>query len=348
MKTDSNSIDSTYTILDFPSPIAAGAEMSIEEFLNIETFPLNRDVINRARSTVLLLEKPIPLHNEVSIMKYSGESCTYPAKFVKDQFYVLNGNTRQYIWNTYLNGGCINNKVKSLPIPSKIIYNLYEINNAEDAYIVYDSIDSDEAVEKTPDKISGVFRALNILDSLENSKIRKGNISTALDIACPFSAAKKGYRVPNVANLVDQVSVLIDVITVFDKTPAVGKGSLELQHSMGVALLAGKVMGVNSRWEDAIIRLGENTEDEHTKIEITDFTDPIDWLNYGAHSNPFKKPFKKGPLDEILPYKLARAHAIDYLAFCWLKYIANEEILHLPTEKELNNSHIKLLQLTWD
>ena len=341
---------STYTLVDFPTP-SASDKMPIQDFLKIATFPANRDVTQRSKKTVVLLTKPMYKHNEVDIMLYTGETCFEPAHFVKGQYYVLNGNTRQHIWSTHYNGELINNKLTSISIPKEVIFNLYEFSDPYDAINTYYTIDSDDAVEKQPEKITGVFRALNLLNRLESKKIKSGGISTALNFACPYNGSGITYRVSKVTDLLEQVKELEHEIVGFDKLQCIGKGSLKMQTCVGIALLSGKAMELDNRWIKAITVLGSNDDTEYSDIDILSTDDPLDWINYGNHSNPFKSNIKNS-MDSALPYKLGqvndRQRSLDYLSFCWLKYINKEKINHLPSEKEISNSYMKLLQLVWE
>lgn len=346
-----NNTTSTFTLVDFPKPASSGI-MPIEDFLNIATFPANRDVVERSKKTVTLLTTPMYKHSEIDLMFYTGETCFQPAHFVKNQYYVLNGNTRQHIWNTHFKGELINNKLPSISIPKEIIFNLYEFNDPFEALATYYTIDSDDSVEKKPEKITGAFRALNILNRLVCKKFKTGSVATALHIACPFGNSKITYRVPGVNDLLEQVKNLENEIVEFDKEQVINKGSLKMQTVIGVALLAGKAMDTDKRWIDAIRELGMYDETEYTNtINIFNTFNPVDWLNFGNHSNPFKST-SKGFMDVALPYSLGqvndRQRSLDYLAFCWLKYINKQPMTELPTEKEIANSYMKLLQLTWE
>lgn len=337
----------TYVLKDFPSP-QKREEMEITEFLKLPNFPLNREVEKRALTTTMLLTDPYYKHNEVDVCIYKGDTTQKPAFFKKDQKYLLNGNTRQYIWQKYMNGNLVNKHITSIPIPSKVIVNYYEFDDAYHAYRVYNSIDSSDSVETTPQKLTGAFRAINILSTLKNKKFKTGGVKSALSYACPYGKNLQ-IRVAGISDLIDQTSAMKDVIVAMDKLDLPGHGAFKYQLMTGIAMLAGKRMGVdNQKWISIVEKLGDQTEDSLWELSTDpDVKDPIYYLLKAKDENPLGEDFK-----DALPYKTGayydRNLCLDFMSYCWRKIVDGEDIKTPPTKAQVVNSYARFIQDTWE
>ncbi len=314
--------------------------MDIETFIKINTFPTNRDVVSRAKKAVLRLTTPMYKHNEVDILHYTGPTITEPAFFKHNEYYVLDGNTRQYIWINYLTGNLVHNKVTKLKIPTKVVYNFYRIDNARDAIDLYYTIDSAEAYEKKPEKVTGAFRAQNLLSNFQNKKMKNGQIATAMNTACPIVAPKVGFAVAE--DLLDQTAMLKDVLINIDKLDAPGKGILSTQLSLGIAMLAGVILDTDSKWATAVERL---VNPELAKDILID-DDGIYWVARGNDENVLE-----GQIANALPYNTGlfnnRKACLDYIAYCWLQYIDNVPMEEAPTAGQISNAYMTMLMRAW-
>jgi hypothetical protein len=338
--------DPIFTLVDFPSRKQADT-LPIKDFLQIKTFPLNRDVEKRASKTTVNLTTPMHKQNEIDIAIYTGSTVTEPAYFQKGEMYVLDGNTRQYIWKNRMNGNMVNTKVKSIPIPKNVVVNYYEFDDANEAYSVYKIIDSADAVETKPDLITGAFRAKNLLGNFKNKKMQRGSIGTALNTACPYGprAIYEVIQPIEVTNLNEQVTVLQDVLVAIDKLDAPGKGVLSTQLSLGIAMLAGVAMGANNtQWLEAVETLRDyNSKNQQDVIASND---GIYYLIKGQEENICGKEFKNA-----LPYNTGlfndRKTSLDYIAYCWTKII-NDEEMAVPSKIDVKNAYVNLLRQAWD
>lgn len=335
--------DPIYTLEDFPKRNKAET-LPIKDFLKIKTFPLNRDVEKRAKKTAELLTTPMHKQNEVDVAIYTGPTVTEPAYFKKGEKYVLDGNTRQYIWSKYMDGFLVNTKVTHMPIPKDVVVNYYEFSDAKDAVGTYYIIDSADAVETKADKVTGAFRAENLLANFKNKKMQKGSIGTALNTACPYGP-KQPYEAPGVEDLITQVSALKDVLIAIDKLDAPGKGVLSTQLSLGIAMLAGQAMGANNTsWLEAVETLASyNSKDQKDPIESED---GIYYLIKGQEENICGPDFKNA-----LPFNTGlfndRKTSLDYIAYCWNKII-NDEEMSIPTKEDVKNAYGDLLRRAWE
>jgi hypothetical protein len=323
--------------VDFPSPANHQHKMKLEEFLDLPPFPCQRNHETRVRKLERFLTVPIYGHNEVDVMIYKGKTTYDPAYFKEDETYVINGHTRQHSWKSRLSGQQLSS-VRTLPVPTEVVVNTYEFTSAIDAINFYYSRDSLVAVEKKPDMVTGALRANNILANLQTPRIRKGAISTALDVACPYKP-KSQFRVDNIETLIDQVGAMKETIVEMDKLSAPGQGALSTQYALGVAMLAGIQMEHDSRWVSAINRLIEN--------EPSSINDGIDWLIKASASNPTGD----ATLDNALPYNTGlyndRTGLLDYVSFCWQSYINGEKLTQAPVKKTILNSYSKMLHFVY-
>lgn len=332
-----------YEMCPFPSP-ETGDRLSIEEFLKIPPIPVNRDEVARARKVTALLTTPMYKHNEVDLMTYTGPTVNKPAFFQHGRTYVMDGNTRKYIWSKYMDGQLANNKISFLKIPEEVIVNRYEFDDAFTAIATYYTIDSVESYEKAPEKVTGVFRALN-MSQLENKKIKSGTVSVALNTSCPYGKGNI-YQVPIVDDLFTQVAVMKEVITALDKLDAAGKGVLSHQVSLGVAMLAGKIMGPDDPdWISAIELLVSEDSYKQRAVDLED--DGIDYLWLGRKTNPIGVD-----MENALPYKMGQSNdrtgVLNYLAYCWSQLIDGNNIPTCFAKKDITNSYSKLLQRCWE
>jgi len=335
-------------LVDFPSVKLLDDEgnpmvrtMDIAAFVAMAPFPANRDVESRAKKAVLRLTTPMHKHNEVDVLYYTGPTVTEPAFFKHNTYYVLDGNTRKYIWESYLTGHCVHPKVTKIKIPNTLVYNRYDVNDAYEAIGLYYTIDSAEAYEKKPEKVTGAFRAQNLLGNFTNKKMKSGAIATAMNSACPLLSSKGQFTVAE--DIFEQTTMLRDVLINIDKLDAPGKGVLSTQLSLGIAMLAGVVMDTNNRWANAIERL---INPEIAKDILID-DDGIFWVTEGNERNVLE-----GEVENALPYNTGlfnnRKACLDYIAYCWTQYIDNIPMYDSPTAKQISNAYDKLLHKAWD
>ena len=326
-----------YEKLEFPSPANHQHKMALEDFLMLPPFPAQRNHELRAKKLEKFLTKPMFGHNEVDVMVYTGQTTHDPAYFKQHTTYVVNGHTRQHVWKSRLAGQQLSS-VATLPVPTQVVVNTYEFADPQAAIDFYYSRDSLIAVEKKPDMVTGALRANNILANLQTPRIKKGLISTALDVACPFKP-KSQFKVEDVETLIEQVAEMKESIVEMDKLSAPGQGSLSTQYALGVAMLAGIQMDHDSKWTTAINRLIVN--------ETDGINDGIDWLIKASVSNPTGD----ASLDNALPYNTGlfndRAGLLDYVAYCWQAYFAGRKLTQAPNKRDILNAYSKMLHLVW-
>jgi len=331
--------ETTATLTDFPMP--SGTEpMAVEDFLKLPTFPLNRAVEDRARKIAPLLTKPMPTHVCVKAIRYTGPTVKEPGLFKNNQLYMLDGHTRSYLWATHLRGNVVSRNTTWIPVPKFVQCTIYETNDPWEALALYNTIDSPDSVETSANKITGVLRAVNMLDKVKNLKIKKGQITGLLKYGAPFGS-KNIYQIPGVQNAIDQMNLIKEPLTYMDKLDVCGKGHFHVQVTMGIAVAAGIAMDCDSKWIDAVHQLAS-----------------VDIKKYDGHlSDPILNALVLGNCTNVLgihnamPYDIGigqNPHIVtNYLSYLWLRLIEDDydddfDVYSL-TELDINNSYLKLL-----
>ena len=148
-------------------------DIPINEFTVMDAIHCQRAIEPRLkRCKKNLLENPQPTQHQVDIFRYpSGEQV------------VANGNTRSWVWKELLEGEMEHQ------VPDKVFATIYDVKNKKEAEDLYYTMDSLSSVEKTNDIITGIYRKLGFLNTLVNSKIKRGHIIKSLE----FAAKNKPY-----------------------------------------------------------------------------------------------------------------------------------------------------------
>ena len=183
--------------------------LPIDDYLSIESVPFQRDTETRAKKAKVKesLSKLIPEHLDVQLVRLT-QDCVYADKdYYANTLYIVNGNTRKYYW---MNG-------LSDYIPEEVFATVYEVDTLERMQISYNTFDSANAVERNQEKIFGIICNVHGFNPT-SSKIQKGEIISALNLAC-FYRDRKSYNQPNVDadKLVGQTALYLEEIKAFDK-----------------------------------------------------------------------------------------------------------------------------------
>lgn len=338
--------------------------MTLNEFLEIPPIPINRDTYQRRKSVVRNLQQPLPKHNEVDIIHYRGDTVFKPAHYQKDNYYVVDGNTRQDIWRqTVQFGRVIDPNIPQLRVPTHITANIYDICDPTEAEEFYYSIDSVEAVETKGHKITGGFRANDLLNRLTNNKMKKGNIGVALNLACPTVNQRGGndLGIPGVEDVLDQVRILKDVIIALDKANAPGRGHYHVNPTLGITMMAGKAMETSSEWESLMSFLanGEDNLDwkKNANMDVDDFVklaknnfandsvarSAVIALLVGNLHNNLSTKNRANPL----PYKDGFTNyptlVKNYLSYVWLEFMDGNDFDPINiTETKIHGKYLEL------
>ena len=335
--------ESTFELQDFPMPIEGTNSMEVDKFLKYPNFPIQREYVNRAKKAVVRLSKPMHKHAEVDLLKYTGPTTSKPAFFQNGATYVLDGNTRQYCWKTHkTDRQRVNSNVASIPVPKNVAVRVYELDDAYEACKLYYIIDSVDAVETKADKVTGAFRASNLLDRFKNKKLKRGQIGGALTVACPYGG-KSAIQVAGVKDLMDQVRILQEPLIQMDKLNAPGEGHFHVLPATGVAILAGLEMDCSNEWFKIVDELSNVPI---TKIKVTGIEDY-------SFSSKNVEALVRGNIENVLgkhnalPYDIGYGQypfmVLNYLAYCWTCIIKGIEVAEDINLTTIGNSYIDLV-----
>ena len=141
--------------------------MPIEDFLDLKPVFCQRQTEYRmSKIKKLLKARFFQSHLDVAVFKYP---C---GKMVRG-----NGNTRAECWKAFIDEDELG------LVPENVNAVIYNVEDDEEAKKLYYTFDSDDSVEKNPDKITGVYRALGIHGRFNLPKIAKGGIAKSLQYA---------------------------------------------------------------------------------------------------------------------------------------------------------------------
>lgn len=133
-------------------------KMTTPEWIAVRTNPIQRDTERHAQKAKHLLA-PQDIH-----------SVTFAARLPSGELIKLDGHTRAFLWQTGI-----------VPQPRQIVVNVIDVESEEEAAEQYKFHDSRDAVEGTPDKISGAMRGQRFEPS--SVFVASGGFSSALRIA---------------------------------------------------------------------------------------------------------------------------------------------------------------------
>lgn len=231
--------------------------LSIEDFLKLEPVPVQRDSDMRKNKLAKDLKKRIlPTQLEVAIVELPKDYVNWvnsqDSGEKRNSQEVLNGNTRSLVWKQRL--APIPDYVKATyySIPDEITYDENGVVNSEaiEEYVqdLYYSFDSQAAVEKTPHKITGLYRKHGLYVS--DGKIAKGGITKS------FQTAFEGYtytdedgneaslrRTNDIRTLDQGIALFKDEIETLSR---IGTSSVTNSAWLASALMALKKYGTNN------------------------------------------------------------------------------------------------------
>lgn len=130
--------------------------MSVEDWIAIPDNPIQRDT-ERHASKAKHLHNPLAPHRHVwAAVKPDGNILCK-----------LDGHTRALMW-----------KRNMIPRPSDVEVHKIEVKDREEAANLYKTFDSREALETTPDKVSGALRGMGL--KAQSGLVQSGAIASAL------------------------------------------------------------------------------------------------------------------------------------------------------------------------
>lgn len=142
---------------------------SPERFMKLPAYYRNRYVEKRVSKMVARLGNgPLPTQLIVAVGRVTKDFGEYK----KGQYFRLDGHTRTDVW-----------KVREDLIPNvDLIVIVYDVNMEDYAWDIYKDIDSQESVETSSDKVTGLLRERKY--NPRSKRIKEGKFKTAVVNAC--------------------------------------------------------------------------------------------------------------------------------------------------------------------
>lgn len=150
--------------------------LKVSDWIRITDNPIQRDTEKHAAKAKHLL-KPLPIHAIV----YAAQLPDEPKDWAYENLVKLDGHTRALLW-----------KRNQVLHPPEVICNVIHVKDMEEAKMLYQTLDSKEALETVSDKVSGAFHEHNFV--AQSSLLKAGYISSALRVAWAVMHDETFYR----------------------------------------------------------------------------------------------------------------------------------------------------------
>ena len=169
-----------------PAPsLTSHIRISTDEWIATKDNPIQRDTERHAQKAKHLLT-PLPVHAVVAAARLPS------GKLVK-----LDGHTRALLWARGI-----------VPKPKQIEVHVYEVTSIEEAAKLYKTFDSKEALETTPDKVSGALKGMGYAP--QSGLIASGAFNSALRLAwVAVYGYGQEYRPKDVYETIDEFAAEI-------------------------------------------------------------------------------------------------------------------------------------------
>jgi hypothetical protein len=306
---------------DNQSPDIKYVTMTLEEFVAMPCIAFQRDVEQRSKRVAKLLKKKwLPTHGDVDAVVYPD-----------GRHERINGNTRAYLWVDDDYGG---------PIPSHVQLTLYSVENEEEAKELYYTLDSQEAVEKTKDKLTGYFRALNLV--FNTTRLARGGIVKSLEYASwnrPTQRDEDGS--PLSTRQLGGFEAVVDFkeeLEALDKIVFTGSNPAFNTTTISAMLMALKTYGpTNERLIEGLKRLKKQEQ------KASGPSTPTDGMTHILKEMANKKHFPNGLLTDGVSLPLQ----LDFFLYCFVKWMEYETFVQYKRPSPKNKRGRKSFYTNW-
>ena len=241
-------------------------KMPTTDFIKLDEVFCQRNTQARVHRTAKRLkENPLPTHEAVVLGRYPNEKLV-----------VLDGNTRALAW-----------KLGLAPMPAYVNATIYRVKDDDEARKLYESLDSEDAVERSSDKVWSAMQIVygEAFDYFHSTVITKGKLTSALRHALRF--VKDGRKQRGNVNWKKDISNIVDALNYF-KWEIVkldhfmqndnGYHNRTTQAQNMVILLLLKKYGLNNQRLNSGIRRW--VENDHTPVETSATGNKIDMITW--------------------------------------------------------------------
>jgi len=285
--------------------------MDIDTFLALEPVFCQRQTLFRIRKIKkILLRGYLPQHLEVDIFEYPN-----------GRRVCGNANTRKDIWKEWRasNSGWV---------PSHVSATIHFVQNDEEARTMYLTYDSDESVEKTADKITGICRALEL--HFITPKFQKGQMVKALE----FASNQRPSNPTNTRSSYDMFDIVSDFqneLKSLDRFEIKsGKGHMGNTHIITAFLMALKLYGCeHPKLLEGLQRLKDLDKGPSSKAKGTDGITKIieECLQHSMFPDGLKTDSTTFPIQ------------LEFFLYCIDKYVQGQPVTQYRRPAE--NGHVK-------
>jgi hypothetical protein len=292
-------------------------EMTLKEFVEMPCIEVQRAVEHRSKRVAKLLKKKWYItHGEVAAVQYPDGS--------RER---INGNTRASLWADPNYDG---------EKPSHVNLTIYPVRDKEEAKELYYTFDSQEAVEKTRDKLTGYFRALNLV--FNTRRLATGGIVKSLEYSSwnrPVQRDSEGAPLtPRQLGGFEAVNDFAEELKALDEIGFTGGNPAFNTTTISTMLMTLKTYGPsNKRLIEGLKRL------KNQEQRASGPTTPTDGMTHILKEMASKKHFPNGLLTDGISLPLQ----LDFFLHCFVKWMDQETFLRYkrpsPNKKSGRKSH---------
>lgn len=283
-----------------------------EKMSKLKPVSINRDTESRLVKVTKRLEKKyLPTHSVV----YVGKALKSFGSYKKNEYFRLDANTRSDVYSV---------KPDLIPpIPFTVI--MFDFDNMDDVKDVYYSIDSQDAVENSSDKMTGLLR--DKMYKPKSKLIQKGMFKRALDLACQYGHDKDGTYLHTSKHDV-KLEHYWDELVYLDKFVIDNKDARYSPNVFGCFLMIAKKYGLKNKRLRLLI---ENFKNGITTINNSKEVDGIHYVYHNLYD-------KKKDTWKLSTWGSAR-DVVGPMLYCFDKFMNGENIsksTKFPNENFLN------------
>ena len=197
--------------------------IATEDFIATERIDVQRDETPRIpKIKSFLLNNPVPNHLEVASVRYP---CPRTGQRVKRS---IDGHGRKGAWHQLESEG-------KMEMPESVWETVFEAGSYDEAVLIYYAFDSQDAVETSGDKFTGVCSKLGL--DFNTPKLKKGALGKALQYAAKKTKALHGDAKLNNINRVAVVQQFAEALKALDEMSIGSKNKRFAHQAMWSACL---------------------------------------------------------------------------------------------------------------
>lgn len=260
---------------------------------------INRDTeIRLSKVTKRLQKKYLPTHSVIYVALITKAFGPYR----KGEYCRLDGNTRFDVYSV---------KPELIPTTPFMVI-IFDIDNEKDLKDTYYSIDSQDAVESSSDKMTGLLRFKNYTP--KSKLFKEGKFKRGLDVACKYGNDKEGTYLQTASTEI-QINHYWKEVMFLDKIGLDNKHSRYSPNVLGCLLMIGKKYGVNHKRYSLLV---ENYKNGFTTRNDSKFVDGVHYV----YNNLYEK---NESIWKLSTWGMANK-IVGPILYCFDKFMLNENL----------------------